>query len=86
MPFVIDGKCSVCPQEKPVYDIHHKTCIACEDGLVYSDTERTCTKICCTNGKYYNWMEEKCICPKAQPYLDDQDRCVTCIVPKVWNN
>lgn len=53
--------------------------------MVYSTSERKCTKICCTNGKYYNWDLERCVCPLAQPYEEDSGKCVSCVLPKFWN-
>lgn len=41
-PFVIEGKCGVCPGETPLFDLMAGKCLKCLDGFEYDKGKRRC--------------------------------------------
>ena len=41
-PFVIEGKCGVCPRETPLFDLMAGKCLKCLDGFEYDKGKRRC--------------------------------------------
>ena len=44
-PYIVDGKCSSCNGDYPIYDVKNQKCVDCPEGTFFSENGHQCLAV-----------------------------------------